>query len=61
MKMVPQRGPGPPFWVPRVGGTSVLGLFGSHVAPQCPPGRFLEVFGTHLMGYFEPEIHDFRY
>ena len=47
LKMVARRGPGPPFWVPG-GWTSLLGLFGSHVAPQSPPGRLLEDFGAHL-------------
>jgi hypothetical protein len=60
IKMVPRRAPGPPFWVPRGGWTSLLGFFGSNVAPQRAPGRLLEEFGAHLAGHFEPKINEIR-
>ena len=60
LKMVSQRGPGPSFWVPRRPWTTLLGLLGSHVAPQCPPGRFLEDFGAHFWSHFEPKINEIR-
>jgi len=47
MKMVPRRVPGPPFWGPR--GSLDLPFeplwvpSGSHLGPQCPPGRFWRI------------------
>jgi hypothetical protein len=55
---MPRRAPGPPFWVPGGSWTSLLGFFGSNVAPQRPPGRLLEDFGAHLGGHFEPKINE---
>ena len=57
---MPRRAPGPPSWVPGGGWTSLLGFFGSNVAPQRPPGRLLEDFGAHLGGHFEPKINEIK-
>ena len=58
--MVPRRAPGPPFWVRRGGWTSLLGFFGSNVAPQRAPDRILEEFGAHYGGHFEPKFNEIR-
>ena len=44
--------------VPRRGWTSLLGLLGSHMAPQWPQGRFFEVFRFLLGGHFGGEIDE---
>ena len=43
---------------PRGGQTFLLGLFGSHVAPQCPRGRFFEDSRPHVGGHFGPEFNE---
>ena len=58
MKLVPESGPGPPFWVPTEGLDVFFGSFCSDVALQCAPGRFLEDAGVHFWSLLESEIHE---
>ena len=44
--------------VPQRGQSSLLCLLGSHVAPQCPQGRFVVAFRCHLRGHFGGEIDE---
>jgi len=56
MKMVPRRGPGPPFWGPRGGLDLPFEPLWVPCGPTVPPGSILEDFGGHLGGHFELKI-----
>ena len=53
MEMVPPRSRGPPFWGSKRGWTSLLGFFGSHVAPQCPRVDFWKIWGFIFVHHLE--------
>ena len=58
MKLVPESGPGPPFWVPTEGLDVFLGLFALMWPYSEPRGRFLEDAGVDFWSHLEPEIHE---
>ena len=56
MKMVPQRGPGPPFWGPRGGRDLPFEPLWVPYGSTVPPGSILKVFGRHFGSHFEFQI-----
>ena len=48
IRMMPQRGLGPPFWCPGGVSTSFLGFWGSHVARGAPQVDLLRILGVIL-------------
>ena len=63
MKMVPRRVPGPPFWGPRGGLDLPFEALwipsGSHLGPQCPPGRFWRISGVIWESILSPKSMKF--
>ena len=56
IRMMPQRGLGPPFWCPWGGLDLLFGFLRVPCGPWCPPGGFIEDFGGHFGGHLETKI-----
>ena len=63
MKMVARRVPGRPFWGPRGGLDLAFEPLwvpsGSHLGPQCPPGRFWRISGVIWESILSPKSMKF--
>ena len=63
METVARRVPGPPFWGPRGGLDLPFEALwipsGSHLGPQCPPGRFWRISGVIWESILSPKSMNF--
>ena len=59
IRMVPQRGLGPPLWCPGGGLDFLLGFLRVPCGPWCHPGGLIEDFGGHFGGHLESKIYKF--